>query len=176
MTAAVATTELASASAAHHGWRQLAELAALMGFASVSTDLYGLPYPGALYAGTGAVEWTISGYLIGFSSSQLVWGPIGDRFGRRWPVAAGLVLFVICSAGWRAIFWILVGVGAATLSALFTLPEALTPGGVAPRRWGGRCSATVPRYATRRCWLTSARASFSAAASSPSWPDRRLPT
>ena len=45
------------------------------------------------------MEWTISGYLIGFSLGQLIWGPIGDRFGRRGPVAAGILLFVIGSAG-----------------------------------------------------------------------------
>jgi DHA1 family bicyclomycin/chloramphenicol resistance-like MFS transporter len=31
-------------------------------------------------------------------------------------------------AGWRAIFWTLVGVGLATLAALSTLPETLTAG------------------------------------------------
>ncbi len=29
----------------------------------------------------------------------MLWGPIGDRFGRRAPIAGGLVLFVIGSAG-----------------------------------------------------------------------------
>jgi MFS family permease len=33
----------------------------------------------ALRADAGMVEWTISGYLIGFSLDQLLWGPIGDR-------------------------------------------------------------------------------------------------
>ncbi|RKR07193.1 Bcr/CflA subfamily drug resistance transporter [Kushneria sinocarnis] len=41
----------------------------------------------------------ISGDLIGFSLAQLVWGPISDRYGRRLPVAIGLVLFIIGSAG-----------------------------------------------------------------------------
>ena len=177
----------------------LAILSALMGFASISTDLYLPAMPAmsrALGADAGTVEWTISGYLIGFSLGQLLWGPIGDRHGRRLPVAIGLVLFVIGSAGcalagsawamigwrvvqavgacagvvlaramvrdlfegdraaqmlstlmtvmaiapllgpivggqilglagWRAIFWTLVGVGLLTLAALFTLPETL---------------------------------------------------
>jgi DHA1 family bicyclomycin/chloramphenicol resistance-like MFS transporter len=185
--------------AVRHGWRVLGILSALMGFASISTDLYlpAMPAMGrALHAGAGTVEWTISGYLIGFSLGQLFWGPIGDRHGRRLPVAIGLVLFVIGSAGcalagsiwamigwrvvqavgacagvvlaramvrdlyegnraaqmlstlmtvmaiapllgpilggqilalagWRAIFWTLVGVGLATLAALWTLPETL---------------------------------------------------
>lgn len=80
----------------------LAILSALMGFASISTDLYLPAMPtmqAALHADAGAVELTISGYLVGFSLGQLLWGPIGDRFGRRLPVAIGLVLFVIGSAG-----------------------------------------------------------------------------
>src|SRR5436189_4983449 len=71
-----------------HGWRVLAILSALMGFASISTDLYlpAMPTMGAaLRANAGAVEWTVSGYLIGFSLGQLLWGPIGDRCGRRLP-------------------------------------------------------------------------------------------
>jgi MFS family permease len=36
---------------------------------------------------------TLSGYLIGFRLSQLLGGPIGDRYGLRVPVAFGLVLF-----------------------------------------------------------------------------------
>jgi DHA1 family bicyclomycin/chloramphenicol resistance-like MFS transporter len=77
-------------------------LAILMGFASISTDLYlpALPTMAkALRADSGAMEWTISAYLIGFSLGQLVWGPIGDKYGRRGPVAIGLVVFSIGSAG-----------------------------------------------------------------------------
>src|SRR3954451_20920577 len=40
------------------------------------------------------------------------------------PLLGGQILAV---AGWRAIFWTLVGVGVATLAALFTLPETLPP-------------------------------------------------
>src|SRR3954464_5875488 len=90
------------AQAARRSWRVLAILSALMGFASISTDLYlpAMPAMGrALGADAGTVELTVSGYLIGFSLGQLLWGPIGDRYGRRGPVAIGLVLFVIGSAG-----------------------------------------------------------------------------
>jgi DHA1 family bicyclomycin/chloramphenicol resistance-like MFS transporter len=80
----------------------LAILSALMAFASISTDLYLPALPAmadALHADSGQVELTISGYLIGFSLGQLLWGPIGDRYGRRLPIALGLVLFIIGSAG-----------------------------------------------------------------------------
>jgi len=52
-----------------------------------------------LHADAGMIEWTISGHLIGFSSGQLLWGPISDRYGRRLAVGSGLILFVIGSAG-----------------------------------------------------------------------------
>lgn len=84
------------------GWYVLAVLSLLMGFASISTDLYLPAMPvmsRALHASAGMLEWTISGYLIGFSSGQLLWGPISDRYGRRLAIGSGLVLFVIGSAG-----------------------------------------------------------------------------
>ena len=82
--------------------RVLAVLSALMGFASISTDLYLPAMPSMaedLGADAGGMELTVSGFLIGFSLGQLLWGPLGDRYGRRLPVAVGLVLFVIGSAG-----------------------------------------------------------------------------
>src|SRR3954453_13499024 len=90
------------AQAARHSWRVLAILSALMGFASISTDLYlpAMPAMGrALGADAGTVELTVSGYLIGFSLGQLLWGPVGDRYGRRGPIAVGLALFVVGSVG-----------------------------------------------------------------------------
>ncbi|ABA88351.1 transporter, Bcr/CflA subfamily [Syntrophotalea carbinolica DSM 2380] len=181
------------------GWYMLAVLSLLMGFASISTDLYLPAMPTmarSLGADAGMIELTISGYLVGFSLGQLLWGPISDRYGRRPSVAVGLVLFVIgaagcalsenvliliawrivqalgaCAsvalsramvrdlyegnraaqmlstlitvmaiaplvgplvggqivafAGWRALFWTLVGIGLVTLAALFTIPETL---------------------------------------------------
>lgn len=88
--------------AQEHSWRVLGVLSALMGFASISTDLYLPAMPEmerSLRAESGMVEWTVSGYLIGFSIGQLLWGPIADRYGRRLPVAIGIILFVIGSAG-----------------------------------------------------------------------------
>ena len=84
------------------GLRVLAVLSMLMGFASISTDLYlpAMPVMGReLGASPGAMEWTVSGYLIGFSLGQLLWGPIGDRIGRRVPVSIGILLFALGSAG-----------------------------------------------------------------------------
>lgn len=85
-----------------HSLRVLAILSALMAFGPISTDFYLPALPSmaaALGTSAGTMEWTVSGYLIGFSLGQLLWGPIGDRYGRRGPVALGIALFVIGSAG-----------------------------------------------------------------------------
>jgi DHA1 family bicyclomycin/chloramphenicol resistance-like MFS transporter len=42
---------------------------------------------------------TLTTFLAGFCGGQLIWGPIGDRYGRRIPAAVGLALFAIGSAG-----------------------------------------------------------------------------
>jgi len=79
---AMAAMAPARAEEARRGVRVLAILSALMGFASISTDLYLPAMPAmakSLSANSGAMELTISGYLIGFSLGQLLWGPIGDR-------------------------------------------------------------------------------------------------
>ena len=90
-------------------------LSALMGFGSISTDLYlpALPIMAkALHTTGGTVEFTIGSYLIGFSLGQLLWGPVGDRYGRRGPMAVGLTLFALASIGcalsgdaWHMIAW-----------------------------------------------------------------------
>jgi MFS transporter, DHA1 family, multidrug resistance protein len=83
-------------------FRFLLILSTLLAFASISTDLY-LPAMPAMSVALGAsqntLQLTVSGYLIGFSIGQLFWGPIGDRFGRRIPIAVGLLFFVSGSAG-----------------------------------------------------------------------------
>ncbi len=94
---AVATSESASP-----GLRVLLILSTLLAFASVSTDLYlpALPQVSrSVHASASMIEWTISGYLVGFSLGQLLWGPLGDRYGRRRPLAVGLLIFIAGSAG-----------------------------------------------------------------------------
>lgn len=77
-------------------------LSTLMAFASISTDLYLPALPTmttSLHADEGELELTISGYLVGFSTGQLFWGPVSDTYGRRKPVAAGLLLFIVGCIG-----------------------------------------------------------------------------
>ena len=85
-----------------HDLRTLLILSVLMAFSSLSTDIYlpALPAMGdALHAGTGAMEFTISGYLIGFSLGQFFWRPLSDRIGRRRPIAIGMVPYILGSIG-----------------------------------------------------------------------------
>jgi DHA1 family bicyclomycin/chloramphenicol resistance-like MFS transporter len=95
--------------------RVLLILSTLMSFASMSTDMYlpALPTIGhALHATASSIDLTFSSFLVGFSAGQLLWGPIADRHGRRTPVALGVVLFIIGSAGcalsasvWQLMGW-----------------------------------------------------------------------
>jgi len=97
-----------------HPWFVFAILCTLMGFASISTDLYlpAMPVMGRqLHAAPGTLEWTISSYLIGLSLGQLFWGPLGDKIGRRRPIIVGIILFIIGSAGCAlsANIWAMIG-------------------------------------------------------------------
>ena len=47
----------------------------------------------------GDAELTITGFLIGFATMQLVWGPISDRTWRKIPLFIGMALFAIGSVG-----------------------------------------------------------------------------
>lgn len=74
-------------------------LSVLMAFTSLSVDIYLPQMPRMESDLHGNVELTITGFLIGFSIAQLLIGPISDRYGRRKPLVAGLILFVIGSVG-----------------------------------------------------------------------------
>jgi DHA1 family bicyclomycin/chloramphenicol resistance-like MFS transporter len=72
-------------------------LAALVSLGPLSTDLY-LPALPAIAAAFGTdvagVQWTLSGFLLGFAPAQLLYGPFADRFGRRPAMAVGLAVYL----------------------------------------------------------------------------------
>ena len=77
-------------------------LAGLMSLGSLSTDMYlpALPTIADAYGvSVATVQLTLTTFLIGFCGGQVVWGPIGDRFGRRIPAIIGLGLFAAGSIG-----------------------------------------------------------------------------
>ncbi len=77
-------------------------LALAMGLQPVTTDLY-LPALPSLTAGFGAsmaqAQLTLAALLLAFGCSQLVWGPLSDRFGRRPVLLAGLGGYVLAAVG-----------------------------------------------------------------------------
>lgn len=77
-------------------------LALLMGLQPLTTDLY-LPALPEMTAGFGAqmaqAQLTLSALLLAFGCSQLVWGPLSDRFGRRPILLIGLSAYMLASIG-----------------------------------------------------------------------------
>jgi len=77
-------------------------LSLLLGIQPVTTDLY-LPALPALTEGFGApmaqAQLTLSALLLAFGVSQLFWGPLSDRFGRRPILLWGLTAYVVAAIG-----------------------------------------------------------------------------
>ena len=77
-------------------------LSMLLGIQPVTTDLY-LPALPALTEGFGApmsqAQLTLSALLLAFGTSQLIWGPLSDRFGRRPILLWGLFAYTLASVG-----------------------------------------------------------------------------
>ena len=77
-------------------------LALLLGIQPVTTDLY-LPALPALTDGFNApmsqAQLTLSALLLAFGLSQLLWGPLSDRFGRRPILLLGLAAYTLAGVG-----------------------------------------------------------------------------
>lgn len=73
-----------------------------------------------------AVQWTMTYYLLGFSLSQLVYGPLSDRFGRRPVMLIGMSIFflgsLVCSLASSPVILffsrVIAGVGAGSCGVL----------------------------------------------------------
>lgn len=75
-------------------------LGALSTISPFAIDMYLPAFPEistALHTSTPHVQLSIVSYFAGFSIGQLIYGPLLDRFGRKRPLYAGLVLFIIAS-------------------------------------------------------------------------------
>jgi DHA1 family bicyclomycin/chloramphenicol resistance-like MFS transporter len=92
-------------------------------------DMY-LPALPAIAADLGATvtntQATLTSFFIAFGVSQLIYGPLADQFGRKPPLYAGLIIFVLAtlgcafapSIGWLTAFRFLQGVGGAVVMVI----------------------------------------------------------
>lgn len=77
----------------------IAIMAALMALNALAIDIM-LPGLQQIGASLGVSnenhrQYVITAYLIGFGIAQLAYGPVSDRFGRRLPLLAGLVIYIV---------------------------------------------------------------------------------
>lgn len=82
------------------GIKYILMLGALAALPAITTDMYLPSLPAVaedLQASQAAVQFTLSGMLLGGGVGQLVIGPLSDRFGRRLPLIVGITLHVVIS-------------------------------------------------------------------------------
>jgi DHA1 family bicyclomycin/chloramphenicol resistance-like MFS transporter len=77
-------------------------LSLLLGLQPLTTDLYLPALPGMtqeLGASMPQAQLTLTALLLAFGASQLIWGPLSDRFGRRPILLLGVAAYVLASVG-----------------------------------------------------------------------------
>jgi MFS transporter, DHA1 family, multidrug resistance protein len=77
-------------------------LGLLLGLQPLATDLYlpALPSIQAAFSTqVSQVQLTLTAFLLAFGCSQLAWGPLSDRFGRRPILLAGMSIYVLAALG-----------------------------------------------------------------------------
>ena len=115
-------------------------LALLLGLQPVTSDLY-LPALPVITEGFGAsmgqAQLTLTALLLSFGLSQLVWGPMSDRFGRRpillWGMAAFTLASVACAFA-PSMAWLIAGrtlqgiaMGAGVMAARAVVRDLFAP-------------------------------------------------
>ena len=81
----------------------IALIAAIMAINALAVDIM-LPALPAMGADLGVAsenhaQFVITAYLLGFGVSQLFYGPVSDRFGRRLPLFFGLAIYIAAALG-----------------------------------------------------------------------------
>ncbi|MEJ0068813.1 MAG: multidrug effflux MFS transporter [Pseudomonadota bacterium] len=86
----------------HHRTELIVILGALTAFAPLAIDMYLPAMPTmalSLAADAPRAQFTLASFFLGFALGQAGYGPVADRFGRKPPLYAGLILFAVTSAG-----------------------------------------------------------------------------
>ncbi len=81
-------------------WPFLFLLAMITALDAMAIDMYLPAFPAVareLGASPGQIQQTLSVFLVGLALGQGLYGPLLDRFGRRWPLLIGLGIFVLGS-------------------------------------------------------------------------------
>jgi DHA1 family bicyclomycin/chloramphenicol resistance-like MFS transporter len=87
-------------------------LGALSTISPFAIDMYLPAFPAlavSLHTSTARISLSISSYFAGLAAGQLCYGPLLDRFGRKRPLYAGLILFIVASLlclGSRTVAWL----------------------------------------------------------------------
>jgi DHA1 family bicyclomycin/chloramphenicol resistance-like MFS transporter len=89
-------------------------LGALTALGPFSIDMYLPAFPviaEALHTDIAHVTLSLTSYFVGISVGQLICGPLLDRYGRKKPLIAGLVIYILAAAGCAMVpgVWWLVG-------------------------------------------------------------------
>ena len=115
-------------------------LSALLGIQPITTDLYLPALPGltqAFGASKGEAQLTLTALLLAFGCSQLVWGPVSDKYGRKPVLLIGLFLYATAGVfatfaagmhsfiGWRVLQGL--GMGAAVMAARAIVRDLYAP-------------------------------------------------
>jgi MFS transporter, DHA1 family, multidrug resistance protein len=91
--------------AANAPWSMIVLLGSLTAFGAMSIDMYlpGLPAIAAdFHAPSGGAQITLATFFTGLAIGQFFYGPASDRWGRRWPLFGGIVVYIAASV-WCAL-------------------------------------------------------------------------
>jgi MFS transporter, DHA1 family, multidrug resistance protein len=83
-------------------WRMGLVLGSLTAFGPLAIDTYLPSFPAIsrdLGVEASSVQATVAVYFLGLALGQSFYGPVADRRGRKGPLYAGLLLFILASAG-----------------------------------------------------------------------------
>ncbi len=121
-------------------------LGALIAIAPLAMDIYLASMPSmtrALAATPEQVQLTLSLYMYAWGFSQLVTGPLSDRFGRRPLLLAGLAVFTVASAACAAASTIEALIAARIVQALSMGTVAVVPRAVVRDLYAGDKAAHI---------------------------------